>query len=625
MSKKIIPIIITFIGFLLLLSKSIPKVDAANPSATLIQTEETDNDWYLPPDVERSLNSGFYRLSHEDPTDKMPIQSYGGSWNWDQLNPQEGVYRFDLIEDKLSELEGTPYAFGLRIKCTERSSVPDWIVTKHGISTIALTGGAGTIEIVPSWHDSVESEFFKFLQALGQTSIPDHSKLVFSQIHGISSTTGEELNLRSSQDYQAVEAMGFSPQEYIDWATKRIDAWAGAFDGVEYKLMWSGREDSLRWTRGDAYDQASSEITIHVIEKGASFRGGIIELYFGIHFNKPESTGQRLVKDPYGTTSPYYETYIETDLDFPVIAEQRTRGEENEEYHDKFGDSLAQKKHRWLVSNLMSLTFGVNVSYSTNSAYDLNPSFSDYINKSFGKTVETSRDAFTFLFEGYTGQRVDGAWRSAKVKNIERYLYQRDLPGATTVAVEKFYRNNAGNDGIWGTDPKYDQVARRTDLANGNDRMYFNVENRFIYRTLQSALMKITYKDNSNCQWYLQFSTDTGGEYNSDKVICANDDKWKTATFSLENIPFRDQLSSYSQDFAIIAENEDVTVKYVRIIKQEEIGLECFGANNVIDHDDTLAFAGSYLQSGSLFDINSDNNVNSFEFAYLLSHWGEEC
>jgi hypothetical protein len=637
MSKKIIPITIISIGFLLFLTRNVQNVGAANESVTLIQTEETDNDWFLPADVERSPDSGFYQLGLLTPTDKIPIYCRGGIWNWEDFNPIEGEYRFDIIQDKLDELRNTPYSLCLRIKCSEVGTannpvVPSWVITKYNLPTITLTGGKYDVQIIPSWHDGVEAEFTKFLDALGQTNIQNDPKLVFAQIHGISSSRGEELNLQSSHDYQVVEAEGFSAQEYKNWAIKRIDAWANAFNGVEYKLLWSGREDSLSWTRGDAYDQASSEITEYVINKGASFRGGIIELYFGPRFNKPESTGQRLVKDPYGSTSPYYETYIETDLDFPIITEQRMNGEENEEYWSgdgetgKWGDTLAQRRHRWLVSNLMSLTLGVNVSYSTTYAYNLNPTFSDYVQKSFGKTVETSRDAFAFLFEGYTGQRVDGAWRSAvKVKNIERYLYQRDLPGATTIAVEKFYRKNAGNDGLWGDNPKYDQVARRTDLANGNDRMYFDVEDRFIHRTPQSALLKITYKDNSNCQWYLQFSTDTGGEYNSDKVTCANDGKWKTATFNIENIPFLDQLSSYGQDFAIVAENEDVTVKYVRIIKQDEIGLVCFGADNIVNKDDVTAWAGSYIQNGSPFDTNSDSKINSFEFSYLLSHWGEGC
>jgi hypothetical protein len=68
--------------------------------AMVVKVESTENDWYLPANVERDWDSGFYKLGMKDPSPEIPILSNGGWPNWDDLNPAENVYRFDLIENK---------------------------------------------------------------------------------------------------------------------------------------------------------------------------------------------------------------------------------------------------------------------------------------------------------------------------------------------------------------------------------------------------------------------------------------------------------------------------------------------------------------------------------------------
>ena len=52
---------------------------------------------------------------------------------------------------------------------------------------------------------------------------------------------------------------------------------------------------------------------------------------------------------------------------------------------------------------------------------------------------------------------------------------------------------------------------------------------------------------------------------------------------------------------------------------------QCFGAGSTIDSDDVLVWAANYLQSNSISDTNNDNQINTFEFAYLMVDWGQNC
>ena len=52
----------------------------------------------------------------------------------------------------------------------------------------------------------------------------------------------------------------------------------------------------------------------------------------------------------------------------------------------------------------------------------------------------------------------------------------------------------------------------------------------------------------------------------------------------------------------------------------------CFSpVDAIINGNDLQAWATNYLSNTINIDINSDNRINSLEFGYLISHWGESC
>ncbi|MBW2264389.1 MAG: hypothetical protein JRG91_20685, partial [Deltaproteobacteria bacterium] len=93
-------------------------------------------DWTLPPGYEREPLSGFFSFGTGRKSSRIPVASCGDrTCSWASLNPEEGVYDFDIIWDRIADLEDTPFVFGLRVSSIVRENVPDWVMTKHSPAT----------------------------------------------------------------------------------------------------------------------------------------------------------------------------------------------------------------------------------------------------------------------------------------------------------------------------------------------------------------------------------------------------------------------------------------------------------------------------------------------------------
>lgn len=527
-------------------------------------------DWTLPPGYEREPTSGFFSFGTYQKSSRIPVASCGDrTCSWASLNPEEGVYDFDIIWDRIEALEGTPYVFGLRISSIVEENVPEWVITKHSPGT--FVSGRHGLTMVNPMDAGVEADFLLFMEALEAQDFGSHPKVVFAYIHGFSTSLGEEMWLDWDDFPLAVSNWGMTSTLYHDWAIRRVDAWVDAFAGNEDKLIWVGTPTSLQQTSGDEWNLASIDICNHVLDGGGAFRGGIIELYNGRLV--PLTTGQDLELDPYGRDGPIHDAYLVTDLDYPPIAENRATGDENEEYDGRKWP-VDENPHRWHESTLRCLSMHLRFVYITEDAYEIDTDLSDYAQKTWGKRVGDSIDAWSYLREAYIRQLMDDpeltGWNDIAMKNIERYLYQRDMPGAMTVAVEPVERTTgSGSESYlenppWGTDTPYDLTARRTDRGSGSDRIVFDVEDRFLEDGSTTFLLKVTWLDDG-ASWHVEFDVE-GATSSTQTVTGTGDGRWRTATFLVDDAAFAGGLDG-GQDLAIVAETEDVTVRLVRIVK----------------------------------------------------------
>jgi MYXO-CTERM domain-containing protein len=526
-------------------------------------------DWTLPPGYEREPTSGFFSFGTGVKSSRIPVASCGDrTCSWATLNPEEGVYDFDILWDRIDDLEGTPYVFGLRISSVVDENVPGWVVAKHSPAT--FTSARHGLTMINPMDPGVEEDFLIFMEALAAQDLGSHPKVVFAYIHGFSTSPGEEMWLDWDDFPLAVSSWGMTSGMYHDWAIRRVDAWADAFSGNEDKLIWVGTPTSLQQGAGDEWNLASIDVCNHVLDVGGAFRGGIIELYN--YRLDTLTTGQSFELDPYGRDGPIHDAYLVTDLDYPPIAENRATGDENEEYDGRKWP-VEENPHRWHESTLRCLSMHFRFVYITRDAYAIDPDLSAYAQGTWGKRVHDSIDAWSYLREAYIRHLMDDpeltGWRDIAMKNFERYLYQRDMPGAMTVAVEPVERSEgSGSEAYlenppWGTDPAYDLTARRTDRDSGSDRIVFDVEDRFLEDGTDTFLLKVTWLDDG-APWHALF--DGGGPVSTQSVTGTGSGEWRTATLLVDGAAFAGGLEG-ERDLAVVSETDDVTVKLVRLVK----------------------------------------------------------
>ncbi|MBT3292470.1 MAG: hypothetical protein HN380_34520, partial [Victivallales bacterium] len=159
--------------------------------------------------------------------------------------------------------------------------------------------------------------------------------------------------------------------------------------------------------------------------------------------------------------------YLVVDESNPLIAENRASGDENEEYtrnHEARFGPLDTFPHRYRESMLRVLQMRRNFLWAEGGKWLVNPPLLHYVALELGKTVKTAPDAWCYLRESHVRNRAN--WKDKtplKVKNFERWLYQRDADGARTEPAERvavpeqmfeFHRKHL-----------YDDTARTTNTA----------------------------------------------------------------------------------------------------------------------------------------------------------------
>ena len=500
-------------------------------------------DWTLPDSLRPVPYSGFVTWNGRRFNEQVSVD--GVHLRWKQLNPAEGQYNWELLTDRIERSRASGMRLGLHLMGAELKGVPDWVMEKHDPAVFEVPvlqeSQPWRLKNVAAWHPGVDEAFHVFLRAFGETGIAQSDDVVYGYIHGISPSRGEELWMRRRDLEMYEEQSGLTPESFGSWLRRRIDAMCQAFKGVEYKLAWmSGGAVGPT----PAYRNATAGLWSYAFSKGAGIRGGGIDFMHHI-FDAP-AWSSRIDAGGY---------CVVDDAD-PTIAEGRFRGDENEEYGKywewRFGPH-EQYTYRHRISSLRALQMRQNFQYVSSATLELNPDLNRYVLLTQGRRRETSPDAWAYLRECTVGRRV--------VRNMERWLLQRDLPGSHTVPAERTDRFALHSD------PKgahYDFDARRTDVADGQDGMLFRLDRVFWPRPGPAAV-KVTYTDNARAHWHIRYTAGGGRVMRTAAVECVADGERKTATFALDSLAalgrfpsdegFRDWAASLRDTPANLVEN----------------------------------------------------------------------
>lgn len=500
-------------------------------------------DWSLPAGIKTSPTA-FVNIPN-NPNSGIPCRNLDQiRMTWNELEPTEGTYRWDLLRTSIDQSIAKGYSgVVLRIwgSVWEVVAYPDRTIplTKWPGGTLAaprwLRSGAykvPLIEMKPSSHvtttadwqiincdimDAVYHEKYKrFIRAFGASGIPAMNEVALVNLTYRSHSMGEEFT-----DYKDAESTA-TPNQIAQRTQERIDVWVEAFGSNRRKLMY---------VKNDEY---AGKI-------GIGTRGGYVEMYN--HLCHVPEIGQYI--DEY--------RYMYVDENNPFIKSGVAFGDENEEYSTtttKFGN-YATFGYRYMISSLMMLKMRRN--YAMLAKETLNPGLLYWTGLEMGRTIEDTPDVWCWLNECYLSSSTNDG-KKAPVKNVERWLFQRDSPGYETEPYLQVPLTKA----LWYNDYAnypYDYVARR------GLKMGFAVDDRYLSDKPEKVAIKITFYDGIAGTLKLVYNDCK----TNNEVSCKSEgtDAFKTATFFI-TIACKAKGMDYDLE---IHSPERVPVNMVRVIR----------------------------------------------------------
>ena len=495
---------------LLLLALALPAAPVVHPGW----------DWSLPKGVQAHPYSGFVTWGPKrfDPA----ITVCGVMVTWKRLNPKPGVYDWAWLENRIAKAKADGMRVGIHLKGVQRDAVPDWVVEtfKPVVLDVPVLqdNQPWRIQNVLPWQPKVDAAFHEFLQAFGKTGIAQREEVVYGYIHGISASRGEEMFIRKIDLKMWQETTGLTAPQFADWLRRRVDGMCDAFKGVEYKLAVTFGGP---FGPNAEYRKATAGLAEYAIARGVGVRGGGVD-FMHVFYNDPAWGTKR--------TAAGYCVVDDTD---PVIAERRFRGDENEEYGKywewRFGPYEGYP-YRHRVCTLRGLQLRQSFQYVSHATLALNPELNEYARIVQGYRREHAPDAWACLRETYP-------WRGP-IRNIERWLLQRDLPGSRTVVAERVDRFRVPGDA---KGKNYDFDARRTDLAHGQNGILFRLDPVF-WPKPATATAKVTVMDRAKTSWRVAYVDGVGKLRHSESVTLPGDGTRKTITLQLPDLAAKQAL-----------------------------------------------------------------------------------
>lgn len=261
--------------------------------------------------------------------------------------------------------------------------------------------------------------------------------------------------------------------------------------------------------------------------------------------------------------------YLVVDEQNPLIKENRASGDENEEYsrsHELRFGSIETWQHRYKESMLRVLQMRRNFVWAEGDAWLVSPPLLHYVALELGKNARNAPDAWCYLRESRVPDRANKRWKDAvAVKNFERWVYQRDVDGARTVATEKTPVPEQMFE--YHKEHLYDHTARKTSINDGQGAIQFAVDETFLSGGPRRVAVKITYLDRDSAQWNLDYFT-SHDDVATRTVRCGNSGKAKTVTFLLDDA-FFPGLGTSGRDLLIRATHGDAVIRFLRVIERK--------------------------------------------------------
>lgn len=531
-------------------------------------------DWSLPSTVQPALRSGVFI---GDSVSGFPAGFPGNKirkadTTWRELEPSPGQYNFGPLLSAVQDSSFDGAMVNLRSavwfteeskKCGSASSclagknlrtAPDWICGGNPkVITESPKGppGAGftqhNVDISQSCYKDGLIKVFDEMKARGIPAMPE---LKFAILHGPGDSKGEEWQGKQTGTSTGRAAM----RDLID------HAWVAAYSPND---VWK-----LGWPKATVNVPASEDLFYHCTQMGCGQRNSNTEAWM-IHFPKPE-IGQTMV-DAGGnlvdSSGDPIDVYLKTDESNVFIRENRHFQDQNEQYQGSFAppENFGTPEFfplRYRQATLAMLHIRRNVIWTEQGSH-MNPKLLSWASLELGKNSGNAPDAWIQLMQ--THRQAYGKTR--RINNIERWLYQRDINGATTSTTA---RQNHSDPLKSGGDPPFKPGGNKLpndlnyiDLARTGKTIGIAVDDAFMSGGTHEVALKVTYLDTGAQPWSLAY-TKTGGS-GVRTVQKENSGDVRTATFFLPD--FVANADGYNFDFTLESAGADTPFMFVRLIR----------------------------------------------------------
>ncbi|WP_136080511.1 hypothetical protein [Pontiella desulfatans] len=540
-------------------------------------------DWSLPPSVTPSSQGvlgmdreiGLGSVPQLDPN--FPVNATFVQWvYWRELEPVEGQIDWQPLLDRIDQCETYGQKIIIRILAHTQSKdgnlakghAPQWLEGKGiAMADLGTSDWAAYDPADPLFH----TYYTNLIDSLRLSGIPQMDTVQAMYVGYASKSLGDE----------DIGPHGMDPANEPQHVKERLDAWGAAAAGVEHKIFMGGPSE-------------------HGFAKGFGVRRGFVEKY--LYTIPDDYIGQQVDADG----------YLYVDEDAWVIKEQAFNGEVNEEYEEawataerdyRFGTNLVSFSYRYFMSNLRLVQMRCTYVHNKDT---LMPQLLPWVAQELGRTVEDTPDIWCYLNTSYLNKGVLGESslnERTKVKNFERWLYQRDSAGYETTPVEPISNEPIG---LWMTSSDIDHMAKL------GQNIGFAIDDRFIGTQPTRVAVKVSYLDQTSGMLTLSYQNPAGAQQKS--IPLTQDGKLKTATFIIDDLVA--PALGFDYDITFSAPNEAV-LSFLRIIKLE-------GASNPTSSvlfsdtfdDGTIATATDPSDVNGGFDIAgdfSDPEITLFE------------
>jgi len=293
-------------------------------------------DWSLPAFVQPAAKSNLTMARNgglnpekikQLPKVNFPSNPVVAHWvNWRDLEPEEGKINFQPLIDNIQLASQKGYKSVVRIHFSATTFAPDWIKKYNIPIRKENSKNPPKVTNYDIKHPEFHKRYLHFIEALGQSGIPK-MKEVSGLFFGYASPSFGDEGIGPFAEHNA------SANDTVQHVRERIDAWANASKGVEYKVTMGG-------------------LSNYGLSKGFGIRRGFVEMY--LYHIPSENIGQKI--DEKG--------YLYVDESNPIIAKNVYNGDENEEYEEKwatesrlfrFGKTTESYPYRYFTSSIRLL------------------------------------------------------------------------------------------------------------------------------------------------------------------------------------------------------------------------------------------------------------------------------